>query len=176
MLSLTDIQQFFHGSISFSDPVARYSPLRVGGPADYVLHATSADEVDALRKFFQKNGFPHIVLSANAVVSDQGFRGAVILSGKPDDAQSMMQTARIFRSNESGAAEALIDMAGLNGLILGGAEIVGNNVATTGNATAADVCALVLHASRIIEERCGVRPEMDMQFIGFENDALARVA
>ncbi|MBX2990750.1 MAG: hypothetical protein KF749_06220 [Bacteroidetes bacterium] len=176
MLSLTDIQQFYNGTISFSEPVARYCPLRVGGPADYVLHATSADEVDALQKFFTKNAFPHIVLLAGTIVSDRGFRGAVILVDKPDDAQAMKRTVRIFKSNESGAAEALIDMAGLNGVMLGGAEIVGNSVANTGNATAADIRALAVHACRIIEEQCGVRQEMDMQFVGFESDTLARVA
>ena len=174
MLSLNDIKRFFHGNISLGEPVAKYSPLRVGGPADYVLHAKSPHEVEALQKFFRKNAFPHVVLHPETIVSDKGFRGAVILG--ESTGKDRQQSVQILKSTPPATAEALIKQAGISGLFLGGAEITANRIVNTGNATSEDVRALVLHACRIIEERCNVRPEIDLQFVGFDSDPLAQVA
>lgn len=66
-------------------------------------------------------------------------------------------------------AGQLIEAAGLKGFRIGGAEISpmhANYFVNTGEATAADVTALITHARGVVEEKFGVRLETEVKLIG----------
>lgn len=66
-------------------------------------------------------------------------------------------------------AGQLIEAAGLKGFRVGGAEISmmhANYFVNAGDATAADVVALMQHARRVVEEKFGVRLETEVKLIG----------
>ncbi len=72
-------------------------------------------------------------------------------------------------------AGQLIEAAGLKGHRIGGAEISpmhANYFVNTGEATAADVRALIEHAQRVVEERFGARLEPEVKLIGRRGEYL----
>ncbi len=80
MVSLSDIKQFFRGYIGINEPMAKYTSMRVGGPADYYLEPADKADLVEIVKYFQSNKFPYIMVGrgSNILVSDKGIRGAVI--------------------------------------------------------------------------------------------------
>lgn len=65
-------------------------------------------------------------------------------------------------------AGQLIEASGLKGFRVGGAEISSmhaNYFVNTGDATAADVIALIAHARQVVEEKFGVRLETEVKLI-----------
>lgn len=75
----------------------------------------------------------------------------------------------IFRKIEGIGAGRLIDECGLKGLSWGGAQISlrhANIIINRGNASAADVCALIMHAQRCVEARTGYWLTPEISFIG----------
>ncbi len=61
-------------------PLAPYTSFRIGGPADVLYDATSADELATAVLAARDAGIPSFVLGlgANILVGDRGFRGLVI--------------------------------------------------------------------------------------------------
>ena len=61
-------------------PLAPYTTFRIGGPADVLFEATSADELAAAVTLARTLDIPWFVLGlgANILVSDHGVRGLVI--------------------------------------------------------------------------------------------------
>src|SRR5687767_4712960 len=61
-------------------PLAQYTTFRIGGPADLLLDAATADELASAILAARELGVPHFVLGlgANILVGDKGFRGLVI--------------------------------------------------------------------------------------------------
>lgn len=61
-------------------PLAPYTTFRIGGPADLLYDATSADELANAVVLARKVGVPFFLLGlgANILVGDRGFRGVVI--------------------------------------------------------------------------------------------------
>ena len=61
-------------------PLAQYTTFRIGGPADLLLDAATADELANAILAARELGVPHFVLGlgANILVGDKGFRGLVI--------------------------------------------------------------------------------------------------
>jgi UDP-N-acetylmuramate dehydrogenase len=61
-------------------PLAPYTTFRIGGPADLVYDATTADELASAVAAVQRLAVPWLVLGtgANILVGDGGFRGVVI--------------------------------------------------------------------------------------------------
>ncbi|MCI0706511.1 MAG: UDP-N-acetylmuramate dehydrogenase [Ignavibacteriae bacterium] len=80
MISLDDIKRVFRGHIALNEPLAKYTSMRVGGPADYYLEPADKEDVIAIVKYFRSSGFPFLMLGrgSNLLISDEGFRGAVI--------------------------------------------------------------------------------------------------
>jgi UDP-N-acetylmuramate dehydrogenase len=75
----------------------------------------------------------------------------------------------VFRNPPGGHAAQLIESAGLKGYRVGGAEVSekhANFIINTGNATAADVEALISHLRETVEEKCGVRLELEVHIVG----------
>jgi UDP-N-acetylmuramate dehydrogenase len=72
-------------------------------------------------------------------------------------------------------AGQLIEASGLKGFRIGGAEISpvhANYFVNTGDATAADVVALIAHARRAVEERFGIRLEAEVKLISATGEYL----
>ncbi len=63
-----------------NEPLARYTTFRIGGPADLLYNATSADALATAISEARALGVPWFVmgLGANILVADKGFRGIVI--------------------------------------------------------------------------------------------------
>ncbi|MBI3004025.1 MAG: UDP-N-acetylmuramate dehydrogenase [Ignavibacteriales bacterium] len=80
MVSLNDINKFFRGHIALNEPLAKYTSMRVGGPADYYVEPADKNDVVAILKYFLENNFPYLMLGrgSNLLVSDEGYRGAAI--------------------------------------------------------------------------------------------------
>jgi UDP-N-acetylmuramate dehydrogenase len=62
------------------EPLAPYTTFRIGGPADLMYDATSADDLANAVLLARETETPHFLLGlgANIVVGDRGFRGVVI--------------------------------------------------------------------------------------------------
>lgn len=62
------------------EPLAPYTTFRIGGPADLLLEAASADELANAVLASRELGVPYFVLGlgANVLIGDGGFRGLVI--------------------------------------------------------------------------------------------------
>jgi UDP-N-acetylmuramate dehydrogenase len=62
------------------EPIAPYTTFKIGGPADLLLEATTADELADGVLAARQEGIPYFVLGlgANVLVGDKGFRGLVI--------------------------------------------------------------------------------------------------
>jgi UDP-N-acetylmuramate dehydrogenase len=75
----------------------------------------------------------------------------------------------IFKKIEGIGAGRLIDECGLKGTRIGGALVTprhANILINAGNATAADVRALITHIQEVVEQRTGYRLEPEIGFIG----------
>jgi UDP-N-acetylmuramate dehydrogenase len=69
-------------AIRLNEPVTRYTTARIGGPADVLMEATSAEELKNLVVAARKWELPITILGggANVLVSDAGIRGLVIVN------------------------------------------------------------------------------------------------
>jgi UDP-N-acetylmuramate dehydrogenase len=68
------------GDVQRAEPLAPYTTFRIGGPADLLFQATSADALADAVLAARELGVPYFVLGtgANILVADKGFRGLVI--------------------------------------------------------------------------------------------------
>jgi UDP-N-acetylmuramate dehydrogenase len=75
-----EIQRRLGVKTSRDEPLARFTTMRVGGPADLFAVAHNAFELRGLVKFARSRGIPHAVLGrgSNVVIADAGIRGLVI--------------------------------------------------------------------------------------------------
>lgn len=62
--------------------LAPYTSARIGGSADILVTAESADELARIIKLLQKQDFDYVILGggSNVLVSDKGVRGVVVLN------------------------------------------------------------------------------------------------
>jgi UDP-N-acetylmuramate dehydrogenase len=63
-------------------PLAPYTSARIGGPADVLITAESADELARIIKLLRKLDVDYLMLGggSNVLVSDKGVRGVVVLN------------------------------------------------------------------------------------------------
>ena len=76
----------------------------------------------------------------------------------------------VFRNPEGHSAGALIDGAGLKGMVHGGAQISekhANFIVNKDKASAEDVLALIKLAQDKVKERYGVELQTEVRFLGF---------
>ncbi|MCS6862355.1 MAG: UDP-N-acetylmuramate dehydrogenase [Abditibacteriales bacterium] len=75
-------------SVSFNEPMARHTSLRVGGPADVFVEPSRLEELCAVVKLAHDEGAPLTVIGrgTNLLVRDRGIRGIVVRLGKGFDA------------------------------------------------------------------------------------------
>jgi len=76
----TEIQRRIGVKTVRDEPLARFTTMRVGGPADLFATAHNVFELRSLVKFARSRGIPHLLLGrgSNIVISDAGFRGLVV--------------------------------------------------------------------------------------------------
>ena len=148
----TDIQRRIGVKTSRDEPLARFTTMRVGGPADLFATVHNAHELRALVRFARTRGLPHFVLGrgSDLVIADAGIRGLVIqvraegsrTNGERYTAEAGMQMARAATETQH---------AGLTGLEFGLAipGTVGGAVWANAGAHDADIAA-VLESARVL--------------------------
>ena len=73
--------------LAFDEPLSRHTSFRVGGPADCFVSVHSENELTELVDYLKNHEIPCFLLGrgSNLLVSDSGFRGAILqLSGEFD--------------------------------------------------------------------------------------------
>ncbi len=80
MISISDIQKNLRGTIAVDEPMAKYTWMKVGGPADFYIEPADKEDLLAIVRYFRQQRFPWMMLGrgSNVLVSDEGIRGAVI--------------------------------------------------------------------------------------------------
>jgi UDP-N-acetylmuramate dehydrogenase len=148
----TDIQRRIGVKTSRDEPLARFTTMKVGGPADLFATAHNAFELRALVRFARARELPYLVLGrgSDTVISDAGVRGLVIqvraegsrVDGERYIAESGVQMARAATESQR---------AGLTGLEFGLAipGTVGGAVWANAGAHERDV-ASVLASVRVL--------------------------
>jgi UDP-N-acetylmuramate dehydrogenase len=162
----TEIQRRVGVKTSRDEPLARFTTMRVGGPADLFATVHNAFELRALVRFARSRELPHVVLGrgSDLVISDRGIRGLVI----QDRAEgSKVDGARYIADAGVPMARAATETqkAGLTGLEFGLAipGTVGGAVWANAGAHESDV-ATVLESARVLdgEGREAVLPVADL--------------
>jgi len=76
----TDIQRRIGVKTSRDEPLARFTTMRVGGPADLFATVRNPFELRALVRFARSRAIPYLVIGrgSDIVISDRGVRGLVI--------------------------------------------------------------------------------------------------
>jgi UDP-N-acetylmuramate dehydrogenase len=149
----TEIQRRVGVKTSRDEPLARFTTMRVGGPADLFATVHNVFELRALVRFARGRGLPHMILGrgSDIVISDRGIRGLVI--------QDRAEGSRI--DGERYTADAGVPMAraatetqkaGLTGLEFGLAipGTVGGAVWANAGAHESDVAG-VLESARVLD-------------------------
>jgi UDP-N-acetylmuramate dehydrogenase len=145
----TDIQRRIGVKTSREEPLARFTTMRVGGPADLFATVHNAFELRALVRFARARELPHLVLGrgSNVVISDRGIRGLVIqdrAEGSRFDGQRYTAEAGVPMAR----AATETQRAGLTGLEFGLAipGSVGGAVWANAGAHESDVAAILVSA------------------------------
>lgn len=145
----TDIQRRIGVKTSRDEPLARFTTMRVGGPADLFATAHNAFELRALARFARSRGIPYVILGrgSDVVISDRGIRGLVIqdraegsrLEGDRYTAEAGVPMARAATETQK---------AGLTGLEFGLAipGSVGGAVWANAGAHESDVAQVIVSA------------------------------
>jgi len=145
----TDIQRRIGVKTSRDEPLARFTTMRVGGPADLFATAHNAHELRALVRFARTRGLPHFILGrgSDVVIADAGIRGLVIqvrAEGSNIDRQTYTAEAGV----QMARAATETHKAGLTGLEFGLAipGTVGGAVWANAGAHDADMAGVVRSA------------------------------
>jgi UDP-N-acetylmuramate dehydrogenase len=148
----TDIQRRIGVKTSRDEPLARFTTMRVGGPADLFATVHNAHELRAMVRFARTRELPHILLGrgSDVVISDAGIRGLVIqvrAEGSRQDDERYTAEAGVPMAR----AATETQKAGLTGLEFGLAipGTVGGAVWANAGAHDADVAG-VLESARVL--------------------------
>ena len=66
--------------VRISEPMSRHTTFRIGGPADYFLLPSTAEEVKKILEICKEKELPYFILGngSNLLVSDEGYYGVII--------------------------------------------------------------------------------------------------
>jgi UDP-N-acetylmuramate dehydrogenase len=171
----TEIQRRIGVKTSRDEPLARFTTMRVGGPADLFATAHNAFELRALVRFARTRGLPHVVLGrgSDLVIADAGIRGLVIqvraegsrVEGTNYTAEAGVQMARAATETQA---------AGLTGLEFGLAipGTVGGAVWANAGAHDADVRAVLETALVMTADGTEARLDPDGLGLGYRDSRL----
>jgi len=148
----TDIQRRIGVKTSRDEPLARFTTMRVGGPADLFATVHNAHELRALVRFARTRALPHFVLGrgSDLVIADAGMRGLVIqvrAEGSRTDGERYTAEAGV----QMARAATETQRAGLTGLEFGLAipGTVGGAVWANAGAHESDIAG-VLESARVL--------------------------
>jgi UDP-N-acetylmuramate dehydrogenase len=107
----------FADIIKRNEPLAPYTHLRLGGPAEMLVQPRSVEELSRFVQFCYREGVPLRVLGSgcNLLVRDEGVRGAVLRLSEPAFTQVRVEGNRA-RAGTGAAVSALISQAARHGL------------------------------------------------------------
>jgi UDP-N-acetylmuramate dehydrogenase len=146
----TDIQRRIGVKTSRHEPLARFTTMRVGGPADLFAEIHNLFELRAIVRFARSRNLPHFILGrgSDLVISDKGVRGLVIHNRAQ---QVRFDDTRLTADSGLPMARAatLTRAEGLSGLEFGLAipGTVGGAVWANAGAHESDVRAVLVKAS-----------------------------
>jgi len=151
------------------EPMAQYTRMRVGGPADLLIVCESADEVVRAVKLARRHGVDWRMLGGgcNVLVADAGVRGLVIVNkaariefdGETARAEAGALLAVLAREAVARGLAGLEWAAGLPGAV--GGAVVGNAGAFEGNIASTLRSATVLGPDGEVVERPNAWFEFD---------------
>src|SRR5437016_774391 len=74
----------FSGTLSWSEPLARHTYYRIGGPAGCLANPKTKEDLLWLRRGLATGGVPLFILGlgSNLLASDSGFDGVVVKCGR----------------------------------------------------------------------------------------------
>jgi UDP-N-acetylmuramate dehydrogenase len=100
-----------------NEPLAPYTYLRVGGPADFLIEPRSRDELAAVvRRCFQEKVPLHVIGGAcNVLVRDEGVRGVLLRLTQPAFTEIHVE-GKVVKAGAGAAVTALISRAAEAGL------------------------------------------------------------
>lgn len=163
----TDIQRRLGIKTSRDEPLARFTTMRVGGPADLFAVAHNLFELRGIVRFARTRGVPIFLLGrgSDLVISDVGIAGLVVqvrAQGERIEGQRLVAEAGLPMAK----AATLTRDAGLSGLEFGLAipGTVGGAVWANAGAHESDVRAVLVSASVIDAE--GREEERDAEQLG----------
>lgn len=146
----TEIQRRVGVKTSRDEPLARFTTMRVGGPADLYCVAHNGFELRALIRFARTRTIPYTLLGrgSNVVIADAGVRGLVIhdrAEGSRVDRDRYLADAGVPMARAATETQA----AGLSGLEFGLAipGTVGGAVWANAGAHDADVAGVLESAT-----------------------------
>jgi UDP-N-acetylmuramate dehydrogenase len=149
----SDIQRRVGVKTSRVEPLARFTTMRVGGPADLFATVHNLFELRALVRFARQRGLPHLILGrgSDLVISDRGIRALVIqdrAEGSRLDGDRFIADAGVPMAR----AATETQKAGLTGLEFGLAipGTVGGAVWANAGAHDADVAG-ILDSARVLD-------------------------
>lgn len=129
---IDEFQNDFPGTHLHAEPLSRYTNFRIGGPADLLYIPDSVASLDAALRRLARDGVPVLILGGgyNLLVSDEGFRGAVVklpeditvpiqFDGETVTASAGLPLKRLVREAAARGLGGVENLAGIPGTVGG---------------------------------------------------------
>lgn len=160
-------------------PLAKYTAARIGGPADLLIQVQSVEELAEMAAELWGKNIPFFVLGAgsNILVSDRGFRGAIILNrAKKVEFQEKTDPPTVWA--ESGANWGVISRLAVQRGLAGfewavgipgtvGGAVVGNAGAHGTEISDVLVVADILHLKNNNNQRIALKEKWPVQMFEY---------
>lgn len=163
----TDIQRRIGVKTSRDEPLARFTTMRVGGPADLFASVHNAFELKAIVRFARSRGLPHLVLGrgSDVVISDAGVRGLVI-QDRAEGSKVIGETYIADAGVPMARAATETQKAGLSGLEFGLAipGSVGGAVWANAGAHESEMAAVLTSARVLLAD--GTEVDLPVEDLG----------
>ena len=149
--------------IRIGEPMAEHTTFRIGGPADLFLIPEKEEEIRKIRRICKEENIPLFILGngSNLLVSDRGFRGAVLWIYK-NLSHFEVQDEQIRAS--AGCLLSALSVAARNAS-LAGLEFAGGIPGTLGGAVRMNAGAYGGEMKDVIKTVRVLTPEGDIQDI-----------
>jgi UDP-N-acetylmuramate dehydrogenase len=178
-LPLDSLRAAFGERMQENVPLAPYTSARIGGPAEALVTAKSADELAETVAYLWERGLPYLILGggSNVLVSDRGVRGIVVLNraknvrfDSGDQPKVRAESGVVFSNLANRAAEK-----GLSGLEWAATVpgTVGGAVYGNAGAFGGDMAASLISAELLTESGRELWPVEKMEY-GYRTSVLKR--
>jgi UDP-N-acetylmuramate dehydrogenase len=175
----TAIQRRIGVKTSRDEPLARFTTMRVGGPADLFATVHNIHELRAILRFARSRQIPYTLLGrgSNVVIADAGIRGLVVQNraeGSKVDGERYQAEAGVPMAR----AATETQRAGLSGLEFGLAipGTVGGAVWANAGAHETDVASIVESADVLLADGTERRLAIDELGLGYRESRFKRPA